>query len=111
MKIAVADAPIVLVDYMEKHVLSKAAGLQKFAVGAAMFGLAHRAQGLVTNPQLVSTLKTLGVVGEDDLLDMDYARDMALDAMQKSGGKLPLMGYVLDASDIEAIYECAKAVA
>lgn len=108
MKIALDAAPAVLVDYMEKAILPKAAGWQKFAVGAAMFALGTRAQGMIQDPALLSTMRAVGVLGQDNLIDMDYARDMALSAMEKAGGKLPAMGYVLDSTDIEALYESAK---
>ena len=110
MKIALQDAPAVLVDYMEKHILPKASGWQKFGVGAAMFALGNRATALANDPKLAASLKAIGIMGDDGFVDVDYAREMALSAMQKAGGSLPTMGYVLDASDIEAIYETAKSV-
>lgn len=110
MKIALDAAPAVLVDYMEKAILPKAAGWQKFAVGATMFAMNNRAQSMIQDPALLARMKAVGVLGEDNLIDMDYARDMALSAMEKAGGRLPAMGYVLDATDIEALYESAKIV-
>ncbi len=110
MKIALQDVPPLLVNHMEKNILPKANMYQKFVVGAAMFALSNRASAAINDPKVVSNMKMLGVLGDDGFVDMDYAREMAISALQRTGGSLPIGGYVFDAQDVEALYENAKSV-
>lgn len=107
MKINIKSVPVIVVDYMEKHILPKASGWQKFAVGSAMFVAHNRAAQIVENLEILKMLELSGVLKGEEL-DMDYLHDMALSALEKSGGKLKLMGYVMDNSDVEEIYKIAK---
>lgn len=54
-------------------------------------------------------LKFLGIMDENDKIDLDKAKDAATKALQNVGGKLYIMnGYYLNQEDINVIYEIAK---
>lgn len=122
MKIALTDAPSVLVAYLEKHVLPKAQlTSEKAAVATAMFIVTKKGTELINNPVVIEKAKMIGALDNSGYVDVDYLKEMASFALGKSGNKFQMsaripfvnveLGYVFDQEDIEAIYKIAETVA
>ncbi|WP_288229723.1 hypothetical protein [uncultured Desulfovibrio sp.] len=112
MKIAPADIATIYAGFVENELAPKAAsGLQRFAAYGSVFVAQRKATDFFGDPDRVAQLKTIGVMDNDGMIDLDYVREMASFAMQKSGGKVTAMGLILDQSDIDKLYQLGKAVA
>ncbi|MGE9985996.1 hypothetical protein [Desulfovibrio sp. SGI.169] len=112
MKIAPTDIATIYAGFVDNELAPKAvSGLQRFMAYGSVFVAQHRATEYFANPDLVAQLKSIGVMDNDGMIDLDYTKEMASFAMQKSGGKVTVMGLILDQSDIDKLYQLGKAVA
>ena len=50
----------------------------------------------------------LGVVDAEGSIDLDTARNSAIEALGKAGGKVTMYGVTFDSTDIDALFEMAR---
>ena len=108
MKMNHTDIPAVFAQFLDVAVMPKASGWQKFGAGAAAFVIQHRMPQIME--QYGPVMKMAGVLGDDGMLDIELAHNLAVYAMDKAG-KINVAGYLVDSSDIEQIYQIAKGYA
>lgn len=91
--------------YVDAELVSKAVGIQKLALAFAGAGLARQGAALVE--RYADSLRMIGIVGEDGTIDVDLARDLALEAFEKAG-RVHLAGFGFSGADVAIAYEIAK---
>ena len=108
MKLHKSDIPLVVSTFIEQHVMPKATGWVKVGCGAVAFIAHTRLESLVNNDALLNTLRYMQLLDEGDNVDVDYLRELAIDSTKTTEGMFPpIMGYTLDISDIDVIYNIA----
>ncbi len=105
MKINHTDIPAIFSQFLDAAVAPQATGMQKFGAYAAAFIVQSRMPQIMA--QYGPVMKMAGVLGEDGMIDIDLAYNMAKFAMDKAG-TVNIAGYLADSSDIEQIYNIAK---
>ena len=108
MRINHSDIPAIFAQYLDASIAPKASGWQKFGAYAAAF------VGQARLPQIMEqygpVMKMAGVLDDQGMIDIDLALNLAAYAMEKSG-KVNVAGYLVDSSDVEQIYQIARAYA
>ena len=105
MKISTQDIPAVLSEFLDAQVAPKASGLQKFGAYALMFVVNNKMPEITA--RYTPIMKMVGLMGDDGLIDLDYAHNMISDAMSHAG-RVNVLGYLVDAPDVESIYAIAQ---
>ena len=105
MKVNHTDLPAILGQYVDSEIAPKATGGQKFLAYAALFAAQARMANIIQT--YTPVLKAAGIMGDDGMIDADAAYDMAKFAMDKAG-KVNVMGYIMDSSDVDALYDIAQ---
>lgn len=121
MKIAMTDLPLLLTNYVDKHMLPKLKGKHAFALGAGTLLMQQAGHVSMQNEKFTSAALGLQLLDTDGFFDMDKAREAALAGVKRAGGKvtislykLPLLGeleYSFDAEEIENFYKVAAEMA
>lgn len=102
MKMPIGNAQAVVAEYFESVILpaaSKVGGLTPFAVGVAGGLIARRVPQMLE--QYAPALKALGVVDEDDRIDIDALYEEASRALEKA--PVVVMGYRADKGDLDTL--------
>lgn len=102
MRLPVNSISQVIAAFVEQDLLPKGTKLQQWATVFFTLALGQQAQTLVSSP----ALRTLGLV-DDEGIDIEKVRDLALEAFAKSG-PLEVAGIILGREDVPVIYEIAK---
>lgn len=111
MKILPADVATIYAAFVENEIAPKALnGLQKFAAYGSIFVVQQKAAAFFADSERIAQLEAIGVM-DGGLIDLDYLYQMASFAMQKAGGKITVMGLILDQSDMEKICQLGRSVA
>ena len=106
--ISTSDIPQILATYVDTEIAPKAEGLQKF-MSYVLLGMAQRkTDALVAS--YAPTLKAAGIMPSDTTLDLELAHDITKFAMDKTG-QVSVMNYIMDSSDVEALYNIARGYA
>lgn len=108
MRINSTDIPAIFAQYLDASIAPKASGWQKFGAYAAAFVVQARLPQIME--QYGPVMKMAGVLDEQGMIDIDLAHNLAAYAMEKSG-KVNVAGYLVDSSDVEQIYQIARAYA
>lgn len=108
MKIAHVDIPTIFAQYLDTAFMPKANGWQKFGAGAAAFVVQHRMPQIME--QYGPVMRMAGVLGEDGMIDLELAHNLGKFAMEKAG-TVDIAGFIVDSSDVEQIYNIARAYA
>lgn len=108
MKINHTDIPAIFAQFLDAAVAPKANGWQKFGAYAAAFVVQNRMPLIME--QFGPVMKMAGVLGDDGMIDIDLAHNLAVYAMDKAG-KINVAGYLVDSSDIEQMYQIARGYA
>ena len=108
MKINHTDIPAIFAQFLDSNVAPKAGDLQKGIAYGIAFVLNFRLNFFMET--YGPYLKMAGILGDDGMLDMDVAHNMAKFILEKTG-RLNLLGYFVDSSDVETIYQIAKGYA
>lgn len=107
MKLAVGHVPQIAAEYFD-NVLMPAAlqsgGVKAFMVGF-LGGVVTRNAGPMVE-QYLPMSKAIGIVDENNLLDLDLVYEQATKALQKA--PVIVSGYKVDQSDLEAILQIAR---
>ena len=107
MKVAIGHVPAIVAEYFDSVIMpsaSAAGGVKAFAVGF-VGGLVAR-QTPVMIEQFLPTAKALGLVDDENFLDLDLAYDEAAKAMSRS--PLIVAGYRADKDDLDKIKSIAS---
>lgn len=104
MKISTADIPAVIGQYVDSEVAPIASGVQKFGAYSLVFVIQSKIKDIID--QYEPTMKMIGVMDDNQMLDMDAAREIASFAMQKAK-KVNVLGFVMDEHDVDAMYQIA----
>lgn len=108
MRINSTDIPAIFAQFLDVAVAPKASGWQKWGAYAAAFVVQNRLPQIME--QYGPIMQMAGVLGEDGMIDLDLAHNLAAYAMDKAG-RVDVAGYLMDSSDIEQMYQIAKGYA
>lgn len=94
-------------EFLLSRVVAKApTSATQFGVGFLVPYVANSVGSMVESNRPMLT--SLGIVDDRSSIDLDTARSSAMSALEKSGGKVEMLGLVFDRSDIDALYEIAQ---
>ena len=105
MKVNAIDIPAIMAQYIDSQVAPQATDLQKFVVYSMMYAVNNKINDIVK--QYAPVMKMVGIMDDNGVIDLEYTHNMARDAMDHAG-KLNVMGFVMDSSDIESLYNIAQ---
>lgn len=112
LKVLPKDVSSIYAAFVDSEIAPKAgSALQKFFAYSSVFVVQKRAEEFLSDPQRVSQMEAIGVMTQDGFLDMDFLHDMAIHALEKSGGSLEVMGVILDSSDVEKVHNIGRSFA
>lgn len=112
MKIAPSDVATLYAAFVDNEIAPKAAtGVQRFLAYGSVYMVNRKVGEYLSDPRRVEQLRQAGIMDENGMIDMDYVREMATFALQKSGGKIQAMGLILDQGDIDTAYRLAQHIA
>ena len=101
------EIPKIAQEYLMEVILPKVpTPMAKFGFGFVLPYLSSSVDNRVQ--EFLPAMKMLGIVDENGKIDLDKAKNAASQALEGSGGKLAIAGYVADGADIDALYEIAK---
>lgn len=103
-KISVHNLGAAVGQYLEEELIPQADGLRKVFLYLAIPAAAAAVPNLALQNKTALTL--LGWMSEEGVIDLDLACAQLKEAMQKAG-KVPIMGILFDAADVEKIYSRA----
>lgn len=94
---------------MDTEIAPKADSFRKFGIYSALFVIQGKVNQFIE--PYAPMLSAAGVLSEDKTsIDLDNSYEVAKFAMEKTG-KVELLGYLMDMSDVEALYAIAKGFA
>lgn len=107
MFVSTAMLPQIATEFIGAVVLPKApTPLVQFGIG---FALPYLESGVSAQVQRAMPMLTqFGVVDANGKVDLDRAKQAAQTALERAGGKVTVGGYVVDASDIDALFSIAE---
>lgn len=94
-----------IATFIDNELLTKASGFQK--VLTAMVGITIAKQGETVVTQYKDILTMLGIVNEEEFIDLDIARKLVVEAFNKTG-KITAFGIIFSEDDVNTLYEIAK---
>ena len=101
------ELPAVVQEFVTSHIMPRApTALSKFGIGIITPYLANCFSNAVSNYEPI--LKTLGVLDDADRIDLDKAKEAAMNALTNAGGKVMVSGYSADADDLNVLLEIAQ---
>lgn len=101
MKIATSDIPAIIGQYVDSEVAPIASGMQKFGAYSLVFVIQNKIKDIID--QYGPTMKMIGVMDDNNMIDMDKAHEIASFAMSKAN-KVNILGFLMDDHDVDAIY-------
>lgn len=105
MLLPVANIANVIVSFVEQDLLPKGTNPQRWLTVFVVTGMVKQAQVLVE--QHKDTLKMIGVLNDQNEVNVEELRDLALEAFSKSG-PVEIAGIIFDKEDVPVMYEIAK---
>lgn len=104
MRLSLSNISDVIAAYLDEELLPKATPIQKWTTTFVGVAIAKQAQSLVQSH--ANTLRTIGIL-DDEGINIEEARDLALEAFAKSG-PVEMSGVVFNKDDVPTIYNIAK---
>lgn len=105
MLLPVANIANVIVSFVEQDLLPKGSNSQRWLTVFIVTGMVKQVEVIVE--QHKNTLKMIGVLNDQNEVNVEELRDLALEAFSKSG-PVEIGGIVFDKEDVPTIYEIAK---
>ena len=105
LKITAQNLGMALGLYVEQELVPKASGLQKVMLYMAMPVIGAQTPQMVE--QYAQTLRLLGAMTDDGMIDLEALYPRLKDAVRKTG-KVPIMGIIFDESDVDKVYAIAQ---
>lgn len=103
----VTQVELGLMNYIDTEIIAKAPPLQKFMAGAAVALAAPKFEKMIIDYAQMPMMKTLEVVDENGMFDLDKLYTAAKEAYKKSGS-VTAFGLVFTETDIDKLYEHIK---
>lgn len=100
MKISLSKISQVLPEFVDTRLIPSAPSTMKWILGGSTFLILHRADAILG--QYLPMLKQVGLVDEDQKLDIELAKGFINSAFDKSG-TVEYLGFKFDKSDGEAL--------
>lgn len=105
MKLRTNKVPEIVSEFLLTRVVAKApTSAAQFGFGFLVPYVSRSAKSMAESP----LLKSLGVVDAEGSIDLDTARNSAIEALEKAGGKVTMYGVTFDSTDIDALFEMAR---
>ena len=107
MFVSIQEVPKIAREFLAEIILPRATTpLMQFSIGFAMPYVddAIQMRLAVVQPQLLM----LGVIDTSGKVNLDKAKEAALQALEKAGGKLPIANYTADRDDLEDLFKIAQ---
>ena len=105
MKLRTNKIPEIVSEFLLTRVVAKApTSAAQFGFGFLVPYVSRSAKRMAESP----LLKSLGVVDAEGSIDLDTARNSAIEALGKAGGKVTMYGVTFDSTDIDALFEMAR---
>ena len=95
----------ILANYIDQELIPKAGGFQKISVLIIGTALAKRVPEVLL--QYGETLRMLGMLVEDEFLDLDVVYSLSKSAFERAG-KVSAAGIIFSVEDVEKIHSIAK---
>lgn len=112
MKISPNDVPVVLAGFIEREIAPKAtSGTQRFLTYSAAYIVSNKAKEMLQRENYVKNMHEIGIMDDEGMIDLDFLKEMASYSMKQAGGKVEVMGVVLDQGDIDSAYQLGRTVA
>lgn len=105
MFLPIGNVKQVLSDFLQTEVLPKAAGGQGFVFGVAAGMLLRSLDSKIET--VIPQLKAIGILDDQNRIDLEALHEEAGKTIDKTGS-FNVMGYVLDKTDIDALYRIAQ---
>lgn len=100
MKISLSKVSKVLPEFVDTRLMPSAPSTMKWILGGGTFLVLHQADTLIG--KYLPMLKQVGIVDENNRLDIDVAKGFINSAFDKSGA-VEYLGFKFDKSDGEAL--------
>lgn len=112
LKVHPQDIGQIYASYVDSEIGPKATSpLQKFWAYGSCYIIDKKAKEYLAHPKRVEQLTLMGIMTPDGHIDMDFLKEMATHAMEKSGGRVEAMGLILDQSDVDKVYSISRTFA
>lgn len=96
-----------LLNYIHQEIIEKAQGTNKFLLCAGVALLTPKLDEMYHQYKEHPVIKALGVIHDNDHIDVDVLYDAMKHAINKVG-KVELMGIIFNSSDIDSLYSHIK---
>lgn len=100
MKISLSKISQVLPEFVDTRLMPSAPSTMKWILGGSTFLILHQADALIG--KYLPMLKQVGIVDENNKVDIDVAKGFINSAFDKSG-TVEYLGFKFDKSDGEAL--------
>lgn len=97
--------PKVFAEFLDSTVIPKANSLQKFGAYSILFVLNNKMSNILT--QYSPIMKMTGIMNDTGMIDLEYTHEMINSSVSKVG-TVNILGYNVDSSDIDVIYNLAR---
>ena len=104
MRLPLDNIPQVIGSYIEEELLPKGSPVQQFTTVFFGMGFAKQAKRIIDDN--ADKYRMIGVL-DDDGINIEEVRDLALEAFVKSG-PITIAGVILDKNDVNVLYKIAK---
>lgn len=100
-----SNLSIIFAEYIDNVIAPQASTWQKLGAYFLSYTINNRMNVILENYSPI--MKMAGIMNDNGEIDLNYTYDMMKDVSNKAG-KVNILGYNMDSSDIEAIYRIAK---
>lgn len=101
MRMATDQIPAVLTDFLDQVLIPKSSSSTQTFMSALVVGMAGQ--------RIRRAVESSGLADADGTIDLDELKQVATDAIRKSGSvDIPALGYRADTDDIERLFQIAK---
>lgn len=110
MQVAIQQAEMAIMEYIEQEIARKATGVTKFATYFMIGAMQGKVSKIISSLQSNPIVGMLEVFTEDGHIHLDNVYSWAKTAMEKSGA-VTVSGITFNSQDIDKLYETMKAKA
>lgn len=108
--VTLAQVQLGFTKYVDEEILNKISGLEKWVIGVYVGLATKKSTDLFNQAKLSPAIKMLGIITDDDLIDIDLLYE-ELKAQAKDHGavtfNVPMLGpLTLNSSDVDKLYNC-----
>lgn len=108
--VTISQVQLGFTKYVDDEIIGKISGLEKWIIGAYVGLAARKSVELFNQLKDNPAVKMLGVIDEDDLIDIDLLYEEFKNQAKEHGAvtfNVPIIGALtLNSSDIDKLYNC-----